>query len=247
MNNGIGTRRLGNLINYGTIKGDIWVDRHGRIGTITNYGYMGGVGFQVEIADTAIINNLGIMSRGYNGNWNSNIGMNNKATLLIQNYMIRIDESATTFANFKGDGTTTEEGKTSHLQIGGNGVRFKDGKSKILLDFGTNFEFGKEYLIDKVATDTGGNAYTDLGVDFSRLSPFNDIYTITKSGTNGFKVELKKPQYGTIGTLYKSNIRTMNNFQTISDSMIYPHNYKSTNRSVKKRVDSQSAKNSKFV
>ena len=236
MNNGIGTGRLGNLINYGTINGDIWVDRHGRIDTITNYGYMGGVGFQNEITTTTTINNLGIMSRGYNGIWNSNIGMNNKATLLIQNYMIRIDESATTFASFKGDGTTTEEGKTSHLQISGNGVRFKDGKSKILLDFGNAFELGKEYSIDKLVTDSQGNPYTDLGVDFSRLSPFNDIYTITKSGTNGFKVELKKPQYGTIGTLYKSNIRTMNNFQTISDSMIYPHKYKNANSSVKKRV-----------
>ena len=105
-----------------------------------------------------------------------------------------------------------------------------------MLDFGANFEFGKTYLIDKVATDTGGNAYTDLGVDFSRLSPFNDIYTITKSGANGFKVELKNPQYGTIGTLYKSNIRTMNNFTTISDSMIYPHKYKNANSSVRKRA-----------
>ena len=232
LNNGNG--HITNLINYGTIKGDIWVDRHGRIDTITNYGYMGGVSFQSEITTTTTINNLGIITWDRH---NKNIGLGNKNTVLIQNYMIRIDESATTFESFKGQSSNTEENKTSHL-VTGNGsnstIRFKDSSSKIILDFGNNFEFGKEYLLDKLILDTNGT--NKLKVDFSRLSPFNDIYTITKSGTNGFKVELKNPQYGTIGTLYKSNIRTMNNFQTISDSMIYPHKYKNANSSVKKRV-----------
>ena len=74
LTNGIGAGHITNFINYGSIVGDTWVDRNGHIDTVTNYGYMGGIGFQSELTTTTIINNLGIMSRNYNGNWNSNIG-----------------------------------------------------------------------------------------------------------------------------------------------------------------------------
>ena len=239
------------FINYGTISGHIFIgdkNEKGAIGTITNYGIMGSIYISTNPPTQPIditINNLGIMKAhadgsGVNGGLNVTSNLNAKAnniTFTLQNYSIKISEKSEKFNNFSGN--KHDDKSNSHLVIEANNggrVRFKDKKSKILLDFGTNFEFGKTYLIGKVATDKDGNAYTDLGVDFSRLSPFNDIYTITKSGTNGFKVELKKPQYGTIGTLYKSNIRTMNNFQTISDSMIYPHKYKNANSSVKKRV-----------
>ena len=114
-------------------------------------------------------------------------------------------------------------------------VRFKDGKSKILLDFGADFEFGATYNIDKIVTDRTGSSISALGVDFSRLSTLNDIYTLTKSGANGFKAEIA-PQYSTMGILYKSNFKTMNNFDLISNALIYPHKYKGTNRSARKRV-----------
>ena len=225
--------RIGHFINYGTIGNSFWISNNSAgMNNFTNYGTLNG-GISNEVPTALTLNNFGYMWI-WGPTW-SNLNTNGTGKILIQNYKVLIDESATTFNVFNGP-VDVDKKSLSHLKISGSSVTFKDKKSKILLDFGTNFEFGKTYLIDKVATDTGGNAYTALGVDFSRLSPFNDIYTITKSGTNGFKVELKKPQYGTIGTLYKSNIRTMNNFQTISDSMIYPHKYKSTNSSVRKRV-----------
>ena len=214
------------MYNYGYISGYVHLSQNETIATnIVNYGEMGGLIQNFYPLKTITIDNRGVINLVDNG---QKFHFNTK--LIIKNYAMMIDETQGTF------NSKNTADNNSHIFTTSNDNKFADDSSKLILDFGANFEFGKTYLIDKVATDTGGNPYTALGVDFSRLSPFNDIYTITKSGTNGFKVELKNPQYGTIGTLYKSNIRTMNNFQTISDSMIYPHKYKSTNRSVKKRV-----------
>ena len=113
-------------------------------------------------------------------------------------------------------------------------MRFKDANFKIILDFGDNFELSKEYSIAKLVTDTQGNAYTALGMDFSRLTTRSSLYKLTQSGNN-FIVTIDTAN-SEMGTLYKSNIRTMNNFTTISESMIYPHKYKGTNRSTRKRV-----------
>ena len=218
------------FINYGTMERMFWIDANssGGVGTLTNYGTMGGV--KIDGNSTMLLNNYGIIGTIFSG---GNKSIDNlqagSATLQIQTYTLKIDESATTFKQFK----YGNNGNTSHLSVNGSNIRFKDGKSKIMLDFGANFELGKEYDIGRVVVDAHNN--TALGVDFSRLSTFNDIYTLTKSGTNGFKAEIA-PQYGTMGTLYKSNIRTMNNFSMISESMIYPHKYKSTNRTTKKRV-----------
>ncbi|MGX2983830.1 hypothetical protein, partial [Helicobacter sp. 23-1045] len=219
------------FINRGTMEKMIWIANNSSgIDMLTNYGTMGGIDHNVS--NTLTLNNLGTIGNIYKydgSRQTTNLATTNGAKILIQNYKLSIDENANTFNTFNGVISL------SHLVISGDGARFKDAKSKILLDFGANFEFGKEYLITKLVTDTGGNPYTTLSVDFSRLSTYNDIYTLTKSGANGFKVEIT-PQYGTIGTLYKSNIRTMNNFDLISNAMIYPNKYKGTNRTTRKRV-----------
>ena len=150
--------QVGSIINYGSIVGNIWVNHTGRLDSITNYGYMGNVGIAASVSSTTTINNLGIMSWHSGGLHGINIGTNSNYSVLIQNYAIRIDENADTFSKFNPATTTTEQGKTSHLTIGGNtnsgGVHFKDSKSKIILDFGDNFELGKEYSIAKLVTDT---------------------------------------------------------------------------------------------
>ena len=215
-----------NIYNYGYISGYVYLAKgESNTTNITNYGTMGGVNSNGGGNNkTIIIDNRGVINLVDNG---QKFHFNTK--LIIKNYAMIIDKNANSF------NATGTKNDNSHLIAASNGgVHFFDSASKLILDFGNAFEFGKEYSLDKLVLDTNGT--NKLKVDFSRLSPFNDIYTISKSGTNGFKVELKNPQYGTIGTLYKSNIRTMNNFTTISDSMIYPHKYKSTNRSVRKRV-----------
>ncbi|MGX3012240.1 hypothetical protein ACWIUD_11955, partial [Helicobacter sp. 23-1044] len=219
---------IGEVINYGIAERMIWIHRDSGVGAfgvgaVTNYGTMGGISSDVK--ETILtLNNLGTIKPIWSANSENSTHLKAEkgAKILIKNYRLFIDESANTFNN-NGNGKNL-----SHLMISvsdGGSVSFKDAKSKILLDFGANFELGKEYLIAKLVTDTGGKSYTALGVDFSRLSTYNDIYTLTKSGANGFKAEIT-PQYGTIGTLYKSNIRTMNNFDLISNAMIYPNKYK---------------------
>ena len=220
---------VGHFTNYGTMERMFWINQDSiGVETLTNYGTMGGI--KNDNTKSAItLNNYGIMGFVYGQPNQGRPKTNNlEGNVRIQTYTLQINQSATQF-----NSSTTG---SSHLVIDSAAtVRFKDSKSKIMLDFGGNFELGKEYDISKVATNTNSGTYSALGVNFSRLSTYNDIYTLTKVGANGFKAEIA-PQYGTMGTLYKSNIRTMNNFLLMSNAMIYPHKYKGTNRSTRKRV-----------
>ena len=203
---------MAHFINYGTIDSSFWIS-NGAPGmdTFTNYGVLKG-GISNEVSNTMIINNLGSM-----GWWDSkgNINTGSNAKVLIQNYAIMLNENAMEFNKFSGSGD-----KNSHLVISGSGVTFKDTNSKIILGFGEKFQEGKGYLISKLATDTSGTTYNDLGVDFSHLIPKSDIYTLYKQGD--YFIARLQPQHSAISNISKTNIRTMNNFMTMSNSMIYP-------------------------
>ena len=237
---------IGSFINYGTITGHIYLgNQSGGIGILTNYGFMGTISTsQYQNNPISItINNFGIMSaysaQGGVQSANLSAGSNN-ANFVIKNYSMVINETTAeflAFSGYNGATATTKAQNNSHLVISagkGSSVSFKDKNSKIILDFGANFELGKEYAISKVATDTNGNPYTALGVDFSRLVPYSDIYYLTQNGEN-FIVNLKT-ESSTIGNLYKSNIRTMNNFYTMSNAMIYSHKYSAKRAQNKRRV-----------
>ncbi|MGX3011935.1 hypothetical protein ACWIUD_10350, partial [Helicobacter sp. 23-1044] len=188
------------------------------------------------------INNLGTILTN-EGSYMDSLGKNaahfalesSEAKLVIQNYKIKIIENATEFNNFKGYDKANN--KNSHLIIQYNShtptaqnVRFKDGKSKILLDFGNDFELGKEYDISKLVTDRTGNSLTALGVDFSRLALKDaDFYDILESGEY-FIVRVKEKSgdfalHTPITELYKSNLRTMNNFSLLLNSQIFPRKF----------------------
>ena len=241
---------VGNLINYGTISGHIYIgngNEKGAIGTITNYGIMGSI-YTSASAPTQpidiVINNMGIMKAyadGTGGGVNKTSNLNASArniTFTLKNYAIKIYEMAGEFNSFSGNNTDITAIKNSHLVINANndsgGVRFKDGNSRIILDFGDDFEFGEKYLINKIVTDTNGNPYATLGVDFSRLVPRSDIYSLSQSGE--YFIATLNTGASTIGNLYKANVRTMNNFYTISNSMIYPHKYSAKRNTNKRRV-----------
>ena len=187
--------------------------------SVTNYGIMGGIETQYGDKDI-FINNYGVInpsSRGRHfegGNYH----------FVFEAYAMTINESADSFKNNKGD---TSGNNNSHIVFSNQGkVKFKDNSSKLILDFGGDFDFGAAYPLDKLIIDSSGN--NKLQVDFSRLTVTSDIYLLSQRGDN-FVVDFV-PQYGTMGTLYKANIRTMNNFQMISNSMIYPRkSYKSQN------------------
>ena len=173
-----------------------------------------------------VVNNFGMITIS-NTYTSGNVHFSGNTTLFIKNYAIFVDKSANLF-NAAG-----QKNDNSHLVAESDGeVHFFDAHSKIILDFGTNFELGKAYSLDKIIVDKNGN--NKLKVDLSHLIPRTSLYRITRQG-NSFVVSIDAPN-SEIGTLYKSNIRTMNNFSTISESMIYPHKYKGTNRSGRKRV-----------
>ena len=133
--------------------------------------------------------------------------------LVLQDYAMRINVDSATFNGFSGNASDN-----SHLILNSASVSFADKNSKLILDFGSGFELGARYLFSKLVVDTSGN--NALGVDLSRLIPKSDIYLISQSGE--YFIAKLAPQYGTIGTIYKSNIRTMNNFTIMSNAMIYP-------------------------
>ena len=192
-----------------------WITSGFGIGSIVNYGVMGGI--DLGINSTLILDNRGTIKPiwQWKNEQRTHISLRNNAKVLIQNYALTLNETATEFNKFSGGGD-----KNSHLMISGGGVTFKDGDSKIILGFGEKFQEGTGYLISKLATDISGSAYSDLSVDFDRLIPKSDIYTLYKQGE--YLIARLQPQHSAISNIYKANIRTMNNFYTMSNSMIYP-------------------------
>ena len=199
-----------NIYNYGYISGYIYIAGN-ESGTthITNYGTMGGVK-QNGSGKPIVIENYGVINLINNGTKAHFDGIN----LTIKNYAMKISSGASAFNGFNGS-----DNSSSHLILNGSGsVKFADKNAKLILDFGSGFELGSAYSLSKLVVDTSGTS--QISVDLSHLTTRTSLYKLTQSGDN-FIVSLDAPN-SEIGILYKSNIRTMNNFHTISNSMIYP-------------------------
>ena len=205
---------------------------------ITNYGLMRGVWMETPL--TITINNFGIIETAqgtyYQGFYGNNAahfsfgGQDGKAKLVIQNYFMIIKETQSEFNSFQGYSDKTNN-KNSHLIIiysphtSARNLSFKDGDSKIILDFGSGFELGKKYLLSKIITNSWGESFNEVKVDFSRLTLSDerkDIYELVNSGDSFIIRLMDKIQETPITAIYKANIRTMNNFTTMSNAMIFP-------------------------
>ena len=222
------------IYNYGTMSGYVYIAGGESSPThIHNYGEMGGA---IKAGNggnqTIYVNNFGTMNLCENGN-NSNectkrSHFNKISHLVFQNYKMTIKVDSAKFNTFDGNATDN-----SHIVLNDvTSVSFADKDSKIILDFGGDFELGKGYLLDKLVVDTEGK--NKLQVDLSRLTTRSDIYYISKNGDN-FIVNLQ-PKSSAIGSLYKSNVRAMNNFDLISNSMIFPYKYGTKRNANKRRV-----------
>lgn len=156
----------------------------------------------------------------------------------IRNYNITINENQTTFNQFSGYIYTNQQSleHTSHLVITGTGVGFGnitfESGGKITIGFGNDFELGKEYSISKIVTDINGTGLFPISYFDRLISKDKDYYTITQSGDNfilNFAGDNAQSGGIIINTpiteLYKSNIKTMNNFFLQSNVLIYPHKY----------------------
>lgn len=207
-----------NIYNYGNISGYVYIAGGENSATyIHNYGTMGGAIKSNNSNQTIYVNNYGTINLCET---NSNNGCTKKAhfknvsNLVLQDYAMRINVDSVTFNAFDGNATDN-----SHLVLDSvTNVSFVDS-AKLILEFGEKFEFGAEYKLDKliVKADDGANA---LSVDFDRLMAKNDIYALYKQGD--YFIARLQPQHSAISNIYKSNIRTMNNFYIMSNSMIYP-------------------------
>ena len=194
---------------------------------------MGGI--ETEYGDKDIfINNYGVINPSSRGR---HFEGNNSYYFVFINYAMVITENASVFANSKGN---TSGNNNSHIVISGSGgrMKFDNPNSKIILDFGGNFDFGVAYPLDKLIIDTGGN--NKLNVDFDRLTTQSSLYKLTQSGDD-FIVSIDAPN-SEIGILHKTNIRTMNNFYLMSNAMIYPRkSYHSQNLGNKNSLQTDSA------
>ena len=180
--------------------------------SITNYGTMGGVNATTNAIRTITMDNLGMIN--FAGNTRNHF---NNIHLVIKNYTMQISENATTF------NATRAATDNSHIVLAGTkSASFADNNSKLILDFGGDFEINKEYSLSRLIVDENGNSL--LNVPFNRLTTRNDIFTLTQSGNN-FIINAE-PSNSTISNLYKANIKTINSLFLQSNKMIYPSKFK---------------------
>ena len=213
----ISTRGFHNIYNYGHISNYVFFAQSEKQNThIVNYGTMGGIAQNIQHTKPITIANYGEINL-FQLNGSSKKYHFSNVNITLQNYAMKISESADKFNTFDGNAEDN-----SHLILGSEtSVRFADKNAKIILDFGDNFEFGAGYLFSKLVVDTSGKS--QLSVDLSRLTTKSDIFHITQQGEH-FVVNIA-PQHSAIGNLYKTNVRTMNNFYMMSNAMIYPRKH----------------------
>lgn len=221
---------INNLINYNTISGGITTHNtsvnpghgtgstiyYGNIGAITNYGTMGGM----EVSPSTIINNFGTINLIDSNNTKAHF---HNVNPMIKNYAITINKMATAFNN------NTAPADNSHIVINNGRLNFADLESKIILDFGKDFELDKGYSIKKLVVNPSG---ADMGnIAFSRLTTRSSLYKLTEQDGNFIaSIDSKNSE---IGILHKANIHTINAMTLFSNAVIYPR--KSDIKSTKKR------------
>ncbi|MGX3011363.1 hypothetical protein ACWIUD_07370 [Helicobacter sp. 23-1044] len=231
------------FINYGhiTSKGLYQHTANNYLHSLTNYGTMNGFWSQNQ-AQTITIENYGTIFTN-TGSYltsesNGALHFVFEATgnhIKIGNYAIKIDEAQSEFNAFE-KYESKDSNKNSHLimRLKESSISFKDATSKLILDFGENFEFGAKYALDKLIVNKANDAKSTLEVPFWRLAAKSSIYQLSQSGSHFIvTIDTSKSEIATLG---RANARAMNNLFLISDAMIYPRKIsKSAESSAPKR------------
>ncbi|MGX2983616.1 hypothetical protein, partial [Helicobacter sp. 23-1045] len=206
------------FVNYGTIdtsKMSFYVPKGSGVSEITNYGEIGII--KSHIHSTLTINNFGRVANGSSGE-----NIHAKGSVFIKNYALMIEKKASAFNAFTKYTKMQEDFAHLVVDLNNSGnISFADKNSKIILDFGGDFEFGSGYLLEKLVVDTSGT--NKLPVDISRLTAKDDIFEISQSGKHF--IITPKPQNTLISATFRANLRTMNNFSLLLNSQIYPRNH----------------------
>ena len=208
---------LTNLINHGTINGNIKAESGAILGNIYNHGTMNGIVLSANPNYTHNLTNYGTINR-VNG---TAYHLGGGGTFTIHDYAMKITENADTFNKYNGANT----GDNSHLVVekGTNLKLYNNdglarGYGKLILSFDKNFEYDTPYSLDKLVVDTAGANV--LKVDLSHLELLNkDIFTLTTSG-DSFIVSVGDNSNTPITATSKANIATMNNLFLASNAIM---------------------------
>lgn len=214
-----GGRALNNVINYGYIAGAIAVSDDWSL-TITNHGTMGGVFNQSTNGTNITINNRGVI--------NQTIGRYHFSGIVtIINYAMLINKNADEFNAFIGNNAQMNAKNNSHIIFSPTSrVSFANADSKLILDFGREFEIGKGYALDKLLVKTDGTSVA-VGEDlFSRLTTKNDAYELSREG-NFFLIKAE-PKNSTISQVNKANSSTMSNITSQSNTLLNKQEFSSS-------------------
>ncbi len=222
------------FINYGSVLTTnqspalSFVGMDARVAIVKNFGTMNGVHTSSK---TVIIDNRGVMqpftylqSTGHLTMTNTIDADNghNNSSIYIKNFALKLDKSANDFNTYTYDTNVSN----SHLFIAGNGdthtLRFYDNNSRLILEFGENFELGKDYLLSNLIVKPNDFNITLPNIDISRIVAKNDLYKITANG-GYFRVNLAsgKDVHTPITELNKSNAKSMNSMFLKSNSQIF--------------------------
>ncbi|RAX51624.1 hypothetical protein CCY99_08650 [Helicobacter sp. 16-1353] len=193
-----------------------WVEQinyPGIINTINNYGEIHdfiNYGDASKPHENSKINNLNNQGKIYSSRYdiyllpsNDPIAhIHNKGNINLSNYYLEINKTADGFNGFLGYSDPYSD--ISHLVINdmsndNNNVRFLDSNTKILLNVGSNFEFNKDYLLDKLIVKTDGNKYNLLYADGSSVSNLYSHLTLSQAALDADYVLLQ----GTASNAFK--------------------------------------------
>ena len=214
---------ISNFYNYGIVSGKTSLDAGSSVANFYNYGYLSGV----EAKHNGTPKQINVSNYGVIGATRHDDGTTShfqSSHIVITVYSLVINEGVGSFSTFNGNGGDRNSHITfSNLYATTNTsarISFKDGNSKIILDFGSNFELGKEYPLNKLIVGVGSGVAAAPNVDFSRLTTRSSLYTLTQGANGGFVIGLDTAN-SEMGTLYRTNLRAMNNMFIASNQMIW--------------------------
>ena len=236
------------FINYGSIsnwRGNVFTRNatlsfegiDASVAIVKNFGVMSGVH---SSSKTVIIDNRGVMypfnkfwlTEGDSKGSIGHLSITKGVSMYIQNFALYLDKSANDFNAYTYD---RDKISNSHLFVSGdtnanNSLKFYDKHSKLILEFGENFELGKDYLMSNLMVINPTNKVSLPNIDISRIVAKNDLYKITANG-GYFRVNLAsgKDVHTPITELNKSNAKSMNSMFLKSNSQVFGSGGKGAN------------------
>lgn len=215
-----------NFYNYGYISGGITLTKNSKDSiNITNYGIMAGVdtatgggpGQESVTVDNYNLINLHPETKMHFADLNE---------LVIKNYAIKIEQNSQNFNNSSYNDTFNNKVNNSHLYASEtNSVTFSDENSRLILSAGGDFEFGQDYLTNKLILSRKGNTQNpdENHIDAFRLTTKDNYLELSTTPTH-FKLNVNGAM-SEVALTHKANIKSINLMTLQSNDIIFEQNY----------------------